>query len=66
MADTSGFPDTNCCMIIDQQERLWLLWPTILANTWESALMNYAISTAYMQPAEPPAHSLAFAIYEIS
>lgn len=29
MADAPGFPDTNCCMIIDPQERLWLLWPTI-------------------------------------
>jgi len=40
MADTPDFPDTNCCMIIDPQERLWLLWPTIQANTWESALMK--------------------------
>jgi predicted neuraminidase len=45
MADAPGFPDTNCCMIIDPQERLWLLWPTIQAHTWESALMKYKIST---------------------
>ncbi len=49
MADTPGFPDTNCCMIIDPDERLWLLWPTIQANTWESALMKYKISENYMQ-----------------
>lgn len=54
MADTPEFPDTNCCMIIDQQQRLWLLWPTILANTWESALMKYKISTDYMMPEGPP------------
>jgi len=54
MADTPEFPDTNCCMIIDPQERLWLLWPTIQANTWESALMNYQISTDYMNPEGPP------------
>ncbi len=54
MADTPEFPDTNCCMIIDPQERLWLLWPTIQANTWESALMKYRISTDYMQPAGAP------------
>ena len=47
MADAPGFPDTNCCMIIDKQDRLWLLWPTILANTWESALMKYKISSDY-------------------
>jgi len=54
MADIPEFPDTNCCMIVDPQERLWLLWPTIQANTWESALMNYKISTDYMQPEDPP------------
>ena len=40
MADTPGFPDTNCSMMIDASERLWLLWPTILDNRWESALMK--------------------------
>ncbi len=54
MADTPGFPDTNCCMIIDQQETLWLLWPTIQANTWESALMKVKQSTNYMMPQGPP------------
>lgn len=47
MADAPGFPDTNCCMIIDNDGRLWLLWPTILANLWESALMKYKISSDY-------------------
>lgn len=54
MADAPEFPDTNCCMIIDPQARLWLLWPTIQANTWESALMKYKISTNYMMPEGPP------------
>ncbi len=54
MADTPEFPDTNCCMIIDPQGRLWLLWPTILANTWESALMKYKVSSNYMKPAGAP------------
>jgi len=48
MADTPGFPDTNCCMIIDPEETLWLLWPTIQANLWESALMKIKKSTNYM------------------
>ncbi len=47
MADTPGFPDTNACMIIDPKKRLWLFWPTILANQWESALMKYNISSNY-------------------
>src|SRR5207249_6262475 len=47
MADTPDYPDTNCCMFIDPQGRLWLLWPTILANRWETALMKYRISSDY-------------------
>ncbi|MCA9212199.1 MAG: exo-alpha-sialidase, partial [Planctomycetales bacterium] len=54
LADTPEFPDTNCCMIIDPQGRLWLLWPTIQANLWESALMKYKIASDYMMPVGPP------------
>jgi predicted neuraminidase len=53
MADTPGYPDTNPAMFIDPQKRLWLLWPTILANRWETALMKYRISSDY-QWADPP------------
>ncbi|MGV3774839.1 MAG: sialidase family protein [Verrucomicrobiales bacterium] len=47
MADTPNYPDTNCAMFIDPQGRLWLMWPTIMANLWESALMKYRISSDY-------------------
>jgi predicted neuraminidase len=53
MADTPGFPDCNTCMMIDAQDRLWLFWPTILANTWESCLTNYRVSSQYDQPGPP-------------
>jgi hypothetical protein len=53
MADTLGYPDTNCAMFIDPQNRLWLLWPTILANRWESALMKYRVSTDYRRDGPP-------------
>lgn len=53
MADTPGYPDTNCAMFIDPQGRLWLLWPTILANRWESALMKYRISSDYDEDGPP-------------
>ena len=53
MADTPGYPDTNCTMFIDPQNRLWLMWPTILANTWESALMKYKIASRYQQDGAP-------------
>lgn len=54
MADVPEFPDTNCCMIIDPEDRLWLFWPTIQANLWESALMKYKISVDYQRPGAAP------------
>jgi hypothetical protein len=53
MADTPGYPDTNCTMFIDPQNRLWLMWPTILANEWETALMKYRISSSYAAEGPP-------------
>ena len=55
MADIPGFPDTNCCMFIEPSGRLWLIWPTIMANLWETALLNIRYSTDYQdQPSEAP------------
>ena len=53
MADTPGYPDTNPAMFIDPQKRLWLMWPAILANRWESALMKYRISSDYQKSGPP-------------
>jgi predicted neuraminidase len=53
MADTPGFPDCNTCMMIDRHDRLWLFWPTILANTWESCLTNYRSSQDFAGPGPP-------------
>ncbi|MGH9338654.1 MAG: sialidase family protein [Acidobacteriota bacterium] len=53
MEDVSGYPDTNPAMFIDPQERLWLLWPTILANEWHTALMNYRVSSDYQKAGTP-------------
>jgi predicted neuraminidase len=53
MADTPGYPDTNCAMFIDPQGRLWLLWPTILAKEWHTALMKYRISPDYFGDGPP-------------
>lgn len=54
MADTPGLPDTNCTMLIDRNERLWLFWPVIQDNRWESALMKYKTSTDYRRNSGPP------------
>src|SRR6478672_6744512 len=53
LADTPGYPDTNATMFIDPRQRLWLLWPTILANEWHTALMKYRISSDYLHDGPP-------------
>jgi predicted neuraminidase len=53
MADTPEYPDTNCAMFIDPMGRLWLMWPTILANEWHTALMKYKISSDYRREGSP-------------
>jgi predicted neuraminidase len=53
MADTPGYPDTNSTMFVDPRKRLWLLWPTILANEWHTALMKYKIAADYQGDGPP-------------
>src|SRR5437899_2058977 len=38
MADTPGFPDCNTAMFVDGGGRLWLFWPVVIANSWESCV----------------------------
>ncbi len=45
--DTPGFPDCNTCMMIDPQKRLWIFWPVIIANSWESCLTNFLVAENY-------------------
>ena len=53
LADTPGYPDTNCTMFIDPRGRLWLIYPTILANEWHTALLKYKISSNYQNDGPP-------------
>jgi predicted neuraminidase len=53
MADTPGFPDTNPCMFIDPSGKLWLIWQTIIANEWHTALTKYKIASAYTADGPP-------------
>jgi predicted neuraminidase len=54
LADTPGFPETNPVLFLDSRQRLFFLWPLIIAHQWETALMKYRISTDYQQPKGPP------------
>ncbi len=53
MADTPGFPDTNPCMFIDPRGRLWLIWQTIIANEWHTALTRYKMASNYLADGAP-------------
>lgn len=44
MADTPGFPDCNTTLMTDSRGRLFLFWPVILANTWESCLTHVKVA----------------------
>jgi predicted neuraminidase len=47
MADVPDFPDINPILFLDHQDRLWLMWHTVIANQWETSLPKYRISTDY-------------------
>ncbi len=49
MADVPDFPDINPVLFIDQQETLWLVWYTVIANQWSTSLPKYRLSENYMQ-----------------
>lgn len=38
LVDRKGFGDCNTCMMIDDQKRLWLFWPTIIGESWSRLL----------------------------
>ncbi len=52
-ADTPGFPDCNTCLMIDRRQRLWVFWPLILDNTWDSCLTHYRVSENYTLDGPP-------------
>jgi predicted neuraminidase len=53
LADHPELPDCNTAMIIDPKERLWLFWPIILDNHWESALTCYKVASHYTDDGPP-------------
>jgi predicted neuraminidase len=56
MADTFGVSDNNPCMVVDADERLWLIYPTLLGVpdwTWGSALVQFRVSADYQKPGVP-------------
>ena len=53
MADVPDFPDINPVLFVDREERLWLVWYTVMANQWETSLLKYRISEDYLEAEAP-------------
>ena len=53
MADFQGFPDCNSSMVIDKTGKLWLFWPLIVANRWETAILMSRSTTWHRQAGAP-------------
>lgn len=54
MADVDAFPDINPVLFVDGENRLWLLWYTVLANQWETSLLKYRVSDRYLDTTGAP------------
>lgn len=63
MADVPGFPDTNPVLFFDTQDRLWLIWYTVIAHQWDTSLLKYRISKNYLKPSGAPIWSWQEVLY---
>ena len=51
LADTPKLSDNNPCLFIDDKQRLWLFYYTLLGapeEAWDTALLRYKISSDYL------------------
>ena len=53
MADTPELPDCNPVLFIDAQDRLWLFWIAVVANSWEHSLLKYRRAENYQGEGVP-------------
>ncbi len=56
IADTFGLADNNPCVLIDRDQQLWLIRPTLLGVpdwSWGSALVRYQVSDDYVGQQQP-------------
>lgn len=54
VADTPGFPDCNPVALVDGRGWLKVVWPAILDNNWESALLHYRAAPLTGWTSGPP------------
>jgi predicted neuraminidase len=54
VADTPGFPDCNPVAFVDARGNLSVVWPAILDNRWESALLRFRTAPVAGWMSGPP------------
>lgn len=56
ISDTFGVSDNNPCMVIDAEERLWLIHSAMLGapiHTWNGGTLRFMVSSDYQKPGPP-------------
>ncbi len=53
MADTWGQPDCNPVLFLNQQNKLFLVWIVVQANSWETSILKYCTSDDYGNEGPP-------------
>jgi len=56
ISDTFGVADNNPCLVVDKQNRLWLIHTAMIGaplNTWGSTILCYKVSSDYQRPGPP-------------
>jgi predicted neuraminidase len=56
LADTPMLSDNNPCLFVDDQQRLWLFYYTLLGapeEPWDTAYLRYKISAQYQDASQP-------------
>lgn len=60
LVDQPEFPDTNPVLFLDSHQHLWVIWSTVLAHHWETALLRYKIAFHYEDLTAPPRWDISY------
>lgn len=56
ICDTFGVADNSPCLAVDREDRLWLVYSTMIGaptKTWGSSILRYKVSSDYQRPGLP-------------
>lgn len=53
LADTPGHPDCNPVLFVDKDKLLHLFWIVVQANSWETSILKWKVSSSYKRNGAP-------------